>query len=254
MGMCASVDVFQAKLDELIGYIEGVKTYIDDILVLRKDSLYKHIEQLRVIFVRLCASGLKLNAPRYSFWLNGILYLVYVIIWEGKKPFPNKLQSIIDIGKTTTTTESQYLIGMVWYYRYMFPRRSYILAPLKEADSGPKFIQILCNDALEYYLKKLKRMVSSETLLSCLDWTIPFTFHTDASDKKVGAVISHNNKPIKFSKPQHNYTTTEKDLLAIVECIKQFRVILFGYEINLLSDHKNIVYATTLSESQKVIL
>ena len=37
MGMCALENMFQAKVDELIGYIEGVKIYIDDILVLSKD-------------------------------------------------------------------------------------------------------------------------------------------------------------------------------------------------------------------------
>ena len=36
MGMCASGDIFQAKVDKLLGDIEGVRTYIDDILVLRK--------------------------------------------------------------------------------------------------------------------------------------------------------------------------------------------------------------------------
>ena len=38
MGMCASRDIFQAKVDELLGDIKGDKTYIDDILVLGKDS------------------------------------------------------------------------------------------------------------------------------------------------------------------------------------------------------------------------
>ena len=37
MGMCASGDIFQAKVDKLLGDMEGVKTYIDDILVLSKD-------------------------------------------------------------------------------------------------------------------------------------------------------------------------------------------------------------------------
>ena len=56
-----------------------------------------------------------------------------------------------------------------------------------------------------------------------------------------------------MSKPQHNYPTTKKELLTIVECLKQFRGILFGYEINVFSYHKNLVYAATLSESQRVI-
>ena len=61
-------------------------------------------------------------------------------------------------------------------------------------------------------------MVSAETLLSYTDWKMPFTVHTGAYDKQLGAVISHNKNPIHFfsrrlSKPQCNYTTTEKELL-----------------------------------------
>ena len=101
-------------------------------------------------------------------------------------------------------------------------------------------------------------MVSAETLLSYPDWKLPFTFHNDASDKHLGDFISQNNKPIAFLsikliKPQHNYTTTEKELLAILECLKQFCIILFDYEINVFSYHKNLVYAETLNESQRVM-
>ena len=68
-------------------------------------------------------------------------------------------------------------------------------------------------------------MVSDETLLSNPDWKLPFTVHTYASDKQLGAVVSQNNKPISFlsrklRKPQRNYMTTKKELLAIVECLK----------------------------------
>ena len=37
MVMCASWDIFQAKVYKLLGDIEGVKTHIDDIIVLSKD-------------------------------------------------------------------------------------------------------------------------------------------------------------------------------------------------------------------------
>ena len=64
MGMCASMGIFQAKVDKLLGDIEAVKTYINDILVLRKDFFTKHIEQMRIIFGRLRTAGLKVNAPK----------------------------------------------------------------------------------------------------------------------------------------------------------------------------------------------
>ena len=60
MVMCASGDIFQYKVDELLGDIKVIKTYIDDIIVLSKYCFRKHIEQLRIIFVRLRAAGLKL--------------------------------------------------------------------------------------------------------------------------------------------------------------------------------------------------
>ena len=44
MGMCASGDIFQSKVDKLLGDIEGVKMYINDILILIKDCFRNHIE------------------------------------------------------------------------------------------------------------------------------------------------------------------------------------------------------------------
>ena len=65
-------------------------------------------------------------------------------------------------------------------------------------------------------------MVSADMLLSFPDRKLPFNVNTNASDKQLGADISHNNKPIAFfsiilSKPQCNYTTNEKELIMIVE-------------------------------------
>ena len=76
-------------------------------------------------------------------------------------------------------------------------------------------------------------MVFDETLLKYPDWTITFKFHTDASDKQLGGVISKNNKPIAlFSRrlvnPERKYTNTKKELLAIVEFLKKLRGIIFG--------------------------
>ena len=71
----------------------------------------------------------------------------------------------------------------------------------------------------------------------------------------VEMITNQSHKPIAFfsrklPNAQLNYTTMEKERFSIVECLKQFRGILFGYTSNIFSYHKNLVYTATLSESQ----
>ena len=67
-------------MDELLSDVEGVKTYIDDTLVLINVRLSQNIEQPRIIFGRLRAAGLIVNDPRCSFGLKEIPYLGNLII------------------------------------------------------------------------------------------------------------------------------------------------------------------------------
>ena len=63
MSMCNPGDIFQDKVDEILGDTKGMQPYTNDILTSRKDCFKKHIEQLRTIFGILRAAGLKVNAP-----------------------------------------------------------------------------------------------------------------------------------------------------------------------------------------------
>ena len=63
----------------------------------------------------------------------------------------------------------------------------------------------------------------------------------------LGVVISQNNKPIAFyssklNPTQANDTTAERYLLYIVETFKELRNILFGQQIKVNTDHKNLTY------------
>ncbi len=55
MGLVSSGNIFQqAKVNEILGDIEGVKAYIDDILVvLNKGTFKDHVDQLRTCFQRI---------------------------------------------------------------------------------------------------------------------------------------------------------------------------------------------------------
>ena len=86
MGMVISADVFQSKVYDLIGDIEGVRTYIDDILCIGNGSFEEHLSQLREILRRFQKAGLKVNAPKCSFGLQEIPYLGYIISKKGLRP------------------------------------------------------------------------------------------------------------------------------------------------------------------------
>jgi RNase H-like domain found in reverse transcriptase len=74
-----------------------------------------------------------------------------------------------------------------------------------------------------------------------------FDGYTDASHSQLGSAICQNEKPIAFysckSNPaQARYTTTERELLAAVETLKEFRNILLGHKIRIFTDLQNLTY------------
>ena len=90
-------------------------------------------------------------------------------------------------------------------------------------------------------------MIRHEVLKGYPDFNAPFEIHTDASKLQLGSVISQKGKLIAFysrkiNSAQYNYTTTEKELLSIVETLKEFRNILLGHQITVYTDHKNLTY------------
>ena len=134
---------------------------------------------------------------------------------------------------------------MINYYRDMWKGRSDILAPLSALCS--KTTKWKWTSVEQEAFDKIKRVVSKETLLAYPDFNDTFEIHTDASDRQLGAVISQKGRPIAFysrklSGAQTRYTTTERELLAIVETLKEFRNILLGQKIRIYTDHMNLTY------------
>jgi cleavage and polyadenylation specificity factor subunit 1 len=91
----------------------------------------------------------------------------------------------------------------------------------------------------------MKRVITRETLLAYPNFSEIFDIHTDASLYQLGACISQNGKPIAFysrklNPAQTRYTTTERELLSIVEVLKEFRNILLGQQIRVYTNHENL--------------
>jgi hypothetical protein len=73
----------------------------------------------------------------------------------------------------------------------------------------------------------------------------PFEIYTDASSTQLGAVITQDNWPIAFfsrklSETQQKYSVSENELLTIVETLKEFKGMLWGQDIKVYTDQKNL--------------
>jgi hypothetical protein len=97
----------------------------------------------------------------------------------------------------------------------------------------------------------LKQLLTSQPLLQYPDFSKPFILTTDASNDALGAVLSQGDigrdLPVayasrKLGKAKRNYSTVEKELLAIVYGCKHFKPYLLGRKFTVVTDHRPLVW------------
>jgi len=94
------------------------------------------------------------------------------------------------------------------------------------------------------------------TIKYLYDYSEKFEIYTDASESQIGSSITQN-RPLAFfsrklSDTQKRYNTTEKELLTIVETLKEFKGMLWGQSIVVYTDHKNLIYDAQQMSSDRV--
>jgi hypothetical protein len=98
---------------------------------------------------------------------------------------------------------------------------------------------------------KLKNLLTFAPVIQPPDWSLPFEIMCDASDYAVGVILGQrkDKKPYviyyaskTLNSVQMNYTTTEKELLAIVFACEKFRSYLVGSPLVVFSDHATLKY------------
>jgi hypothetical protein len=124
----------------------------------------------------------------------------------------------------------------------MWQRRSHLLAP--RAELAGKKAKFEWTTKHQEAFDAIKAAVSKDVLLSFPDYSLPFELYTDASDYQMGAVLMQGTKTLAFwsckLKPeQKNYGVGEKEMLSVVEALKEFRTMILGYPIHIYTDYKN---------------
>jgi hypothetical protein len=176
MGLCNSPDIFQEKMSELMGGLEFCQAYIDNLLVVSKHSFETHLSHLEQVLTRLAEAGLKINATKSKFCCDELEYLGYLINREGVRPTMKKVEAIKKIATPTTRKQLRSFIGMVNYYRDMWPKRSHFLAPLSALTSSK--VKWNWTEECQKAFDQMEDLIARETLLTYPDFNKPFEIHT----------------------------------------------------------------------------
>ena len=100
----------------------------------------------------------------------------------------------------------------------------------------------------------MKAVMAQDVMIRYPDHNLPFHVYTDASDFQLGAVIMQNSAPVAFysrklNAAQRNYCVIEKELLSIVETLREYRTMLFGFkEVHVHTYHRNLMFNKLTSQ------
>lgn len=252
-GLKNGPSTFQRVMDNILKeYLhKSCFVYMDDVIVFSK-SLQEHLSHLKQIFSKFRQFNLKVQLEKCEFLRKDVAFLGHVITPSGIKPNPEKIMAIQNYALPTTTKQIKQFLGLVGYYRRFIQNFARIVQPLTKCLRKDSKLNI--ND--DEYIKAFeycKELICNAPILTYPDFEQQFTLTTDASNVAIGSVLSQNSKPIAFysrvlNSAEKNYSTIEKELLAIVDSCKHFRPYLFGQKFIIETDHRPLVWLSKLKE------
>nr|GEY13890.1 reverse transcriptase domain-containing protein [Tanacetum cinerariifolium] len=109
---------------------------------------------------------------------------------------------------------------------------------------------IFSEDCIQAF-QTLKKKLTKAPILIALNWDLPFELMCDASDYDIGAILGKRHEkhfqPIHYASKtltdaESNYTTTKKEMLAVVYAFENFRSYLIMNKCIVHTDHSALKY------------
>ncbi|GJZ85886.1 reverse transcriptase domain-containing protein [Tanacetum coccineum] len=159
---------------------------------------------------------------------EGII-LGHKVLGSGIEVDKAKIEAISKLPYPTNVKAIRSFLGHAGFYRRFIKDFSQIARPMTQllVKDAPFIFSEECIQAFD----TLKRELTHAPIMIKPDWSLPFEIMCDASDYAVGAVlgqrINKHFKPIHYTgktinEAQENYTTNEKELLAVVFAFDKF--------------------------------
>ncbi|CAN6700866.1 unnamed protein product [Malus baccata var. baccata] len=257
-GLCNAPATFQRCMVSIFSdYVEKIiEIFMDDFSVFG-NSFDHCLNNLTLILKRCVETNLVLNWEKCHFMVKQGIVLGHIISEKGIEVDKSKVDLVRHLPSPTSVREVRSFLGHAGFYRRFIKDFSKIAQPLCRLLQ--KEVVFEFDEACSTAFKHLKEALTSAPIITPPDWSLPFELMCDASDYAIGAVLGQrkNKQPHviyyasrTLNDAQLNYSTTEKELLAVVFALDKFRSYLLGTKVIIFTDHAALKYLLTKKEAK----
>ena len=228
--------------------------YLDDVLVY-SESKGEHRAHVREVVKRLMDAGLQIDINKCEFEMTRCKYLSLIITPNGIDMDEAKVKAITAWQPPKTVRNLQKFLSFSNFYQRFIRDFSKIARPLN--DLLRKGIPWHWGQEQQAAFTTLKLAFTQTPTLAHFDFNKKSVLETDASDWAAGGILSQYDddgllRPVAYFSSKHssaecNYEIYDKELLAIIKCLEEWRPELqgTGEPFEIVTDHKNLEYFTT---------
>lgn len=249
-GLSTAPAIFQATMEKVLAPVIGKHThvYLDDIII-ASETFEEHKQHLEAVFNLLFKAGFKLNWEKCFFMKQYTEFLGF-IVGQGKiQVSPKKTEAVMNYPRPRTLKQLRGFLSLLSWMRRHIPNLAELSSPLTEMLR--KDTKMYWTDARNDAFLKLKQCLLEPPVLCAPDFNLPFEVHCDASNVAIGAVLLQKVEEAYqviayasrvLSQPERNYSTTEKECLAVIFALEKWRPYIQGQQTIVKTDHSSLTW------------
>nr|GEY02618.1 reverse transcriptase domain-containing protein [Tanacetum cinerariifolium] len=261
-GLCNVAGTFQRCMMSIFHDMieKTMEVFMEDFLVFG-DSFSACLTNLDKILNRCEETNLVLNWEKCHFTYRECIVLGHKISKSGIEVDRAKVDVIAKLPHPTTIKGVRSFLGHVGFYRRFIQDFSKIARPMTHLlEKETPFV--FSKECIEAF-NTLKKKLTEAPILVVPDWNLPFKLMCDASDYAIGAVLGQRKtnhfQSIHYSsetmtEAQIHYTTTEKQMLAVVYAFEKFRPYLVLSKSIVYTDHSALKFLLNKHDAKPRLL
>ena len=230
-GLCNTPTTFQkCMMSIFIDLVEEAMEIFMDDFSLYESNFENCLENLETVLQRCQDKNLTLNLEKCHFMVNEGIVLEHKISAAGLEVDQAKVYVIETLMPPTIVKGIRSFLGHVRFYRRFIKNFSKISRPLcRLLEKKAKFE---LDEECKYAFEEIKARLIRAPIMEIPNWNKEFEIMCDAGDYAMGVVLGQRtDKTFRaiyyvgktFNEAQENYSTIEKEMLAMVFASEKFR-------------------------------